>query len=53
MCLLKIAEPVRERIYEGIKHRIVKELASEYTLLSYLNVSSVIPRGKRHFYLYS
>ena len=25
-------------------------LASEYTLLSYLNVSSVIPRDKRHFY---
>ena len=26
------------------------ELASEYTLISYLNVSSVIPQGKRHFY---
>ena len=25
-------------------------LASEYTLLGYLNVSSVIPRDKRHFY---
>ena len=25
-------------------------MASEYTLLSYLNVSSVIPRDKRHFY---
>ena len=25
-------------------------LASEYTLLSYLNVSSVIPQDKRHFY---
>ena len=25
-------------------------LASEYTLLSYLNVSSVIPRDKSHFY---
>ena len=25
-------------------------LASEYTLLSNLNVSSVIPRDKRHFY---
>ena len=25
-------------------------LASEYTLLSYLNVSSVIPRDERHFY---
>ena len=25
-------------------------LASEYTLLSYLSVSSVIPRDKRHFY---
>ena len=31
------------------KHRIVIVLASEYTLLSYLNVSSVFPGGKRHF----
>ena len=28
----------------------MKVFASEYPLLSYLNVSSVIPRGKRHFY---
>ena len=49
MCPLKIAEPVRERIFQWIKHRIVIVLASEYTLLSYLNVSSVIPREKRHF----
>ena len=47
---MKIAEPVCERIFELIKHRIVIVLASEYTLLSYLNVSSVIPRGKHHFY---
>ena len=33
-----------------IKHHIVIVLASEYSLFSYLNVSSVIPRGKRHFY---
>ena len=26
-------------------------LASELTVLSYLNVFSVIPHGKRHFYL--
>ena len=25
-------------------------MASEYTLISYLNVSSVIPRDKRHLY---
>ena len=50
MCLLKIAEPVCERIFKWIKHQIVIVLASEYTLLSYLNVSSVIPRDKRHFY---
>ena len=49
MCLLKIAEPVCERIFELIKHRIVIVLALEYTLLSYSNVSSVIPRGKHHF----
>ena len=36
--------------FERIKHRIVIVLASEYTLLSYLNVSSVIPQGKHHFY---
>ena len=42
--MLKIAEPVRERIFERIKHQIViVVLASEYTLLSDLNVSSVIP----------
>ena len=43
LCLLKIAEPVCEHIFERIKHRIGIVLASEYTLLSYLNVSSVIP----------
>ena len=50
MCLLKIAEPVPEHIFEQTKHRIVIVLASELTVSSYLNVSSVIPRGKRHFY---
>ena len=50
LSLLKIAWPVPERIFERIKHRIVIVLASEYTLLRYLNVSSVIPQGKRHFY---
>ena len=51
MCLLKIAEPVCERIFERTKHQIVIVLASELTVLSYLNVSrlSVIPRGKCHF----
>ena len=49
MCLLKIAEPVCERIFEETKHRIAVVLASELTVLSYLNVSSVIPGGKRHF----
>ena len=45
MCLLKIAEPVCERIFEQTKHQIVIVLASEFTVhvLSYLNVSSVIP----------
>ena len=47
---MKIAEPVSEHMFERIKHGIVIVLASEYTLLSYLNVSSVNPRGKRHFY---
>ena len=47
--MLKIADPVRECIFERMKHCIVIVLASEYTLLSYLNVSSVIPRGRRHF----
>ena len=42
MCLLKIAKPVCERILEQTKHRIAIVLASELTLLSYLNVSSVI-----------
>ena len=45
MCLLKIAEPVCEHIFKQTKHRI-----AELTVLSYLNVSSVIPRGKCHFY---
>ena len=49
MCLLKITEPVCERIFEQTKHRMVKVLASELTVLIYLNVSSVIPQGKRHF----
>ena len=47
---MKIAEPVHECIFERIKHQIAIVLASEYTLLSYLNVSSVIPWGQRHFY---
>ena len=50
MCLLKTAEPVCECIFEQTKHWIVIVLASELTVLSYLNVSSVIPRGKHHFY---
>ena len=50
MCLLKIAEPVCERIFEQTKHRIVIVLASELTVLSYSNDSSVIPRGEHHFY---
>ena len=50
MCLLKIAEPVFERIFERIKHRIVVALSSELTVFSYLNVSSVTPQGKHHFY---
>ena len=45
MCLLKMAEPACERIFEQTKHQIVIVLASELTLLSYLNLSSVIPRG--------
>ena len=49
MCLLKIAEPVSEHIFEQTKHQIVIVLASELTVSSYLNVSSVIPRGKHHF----
>ena len=49
MCLLKIAEPVCERIFDQTKHRIVIVLSSELTVLSYLNVSSLIPRGKHHF----
>ena len=45
-----MAEPACKRIFERIKHRIVIVLVSEYTLLlSFLNVSSVIPRGKHHF----
>ena len=51
MCLLKIAEPVCEDTFEQTKHGIVIVLAYELTVLSYLNVSSVIPRGKHHFYL--
>ena len=50
MCLFKIAEPFSEHIFEQTKNRIVIVLASESTVLSYLNVSSVIPRGKHHFY---
>ena len=50
LCLLKIAEHVSECIFEWIKYRIVIVSASEYTLLSYSNVSSVIPRGKHHFF---
>ena len=49
MCLLKIAEPVSEHIFKKTKQRIVIVLASELTVSSYLNISSVIPRGKRHF----
>ena len=49
MCLLKIAEPVSEHIFEQTKHRIVIVLASELTISSYLNLSSVIPEGKHHF----
>ena len=50
MCLLKIDEPVCGLIFEQTKHRIAIVLASELTVLSYLNVSSAIPRGKRHIY---
>ena len=46
-CLLKIPKPVCERIFEQTKHQI--DVASELTVFSYLNVSSVIPQGKRHF----
>ena len=42
MCLLKIAEPVCRRIFEQTKYRIAIVLASELTVLSWLNVSSVI-----------
>ena len=49
MCLLKIAEPVSEHIFKQTKQRIVIVMASELTVSSYLNISSVIPRGKRHF----
>ena len=45
MCLLKIAEPVCERIFEQTKHPIVIVLSLELTVLSYLNVSSVIPQA--------
>ena len=40
---MKITQPVCERIFEQTKHRIVIVLASELTVLSYLNVSNVIP----------
>ena len=50
MCLLKIAEPVCERFFEQTKHAIVVVLAPELTVLSYLNVSSVISRGNAIFY---
>ena len=49
MCLLKIAEPVCEHIFEQSKHQIVIVMASELTVLSYLNVFSVIPWGKHQF----
>ena len=49
MCLLKIAKPVCERIFEPRKHRIAIVLASKFNALIYLNVSSVIPQGKHHF----
>ena len=49
MNLLKIAEPVSEHIFEQTKRQIVIVLASDLTVSSYLNVSSVIPRGKCHF----
>ena len=47
---MKMAEPVFELIFEQTKHRIVIVLVSDLTVLSYLNLSSVIPRDKRHFY---
>ena len=50
MCLLKIGEPVCERAFEQTKHGIVIALASELTLLSYLNVSSVILEADAIFY---
>ena len=43
MCLLNIAEPVFERIFEQTKHRIGIVLASELTVLSYLNASRQTP----------
>ena len=49
MCLLNIAEPVSEHIFEQTKNQIVIVLASEITVSSYLNVPSAIPRGKCHF----
>ena len=47
---MKVTEPVCERIFEQTKHQIVIVLVSDLTVLSYLNLSSVIPRGKRHFF---
>ena len=47
---MKIADPVCERIFEQTKHRIVTVLISYLTVLSYLNLSSVISRCKHHFY---
>ena len=47
---MKIAEPVCELIFEQTKHRIAIVLVSDLTVLSYLNLSSVIHRGKLHFY---
>ena len=47
---MKIAEPVCERIFKQTKHRIVIVLVSDLTVLSCLNLSGVIPRGKHHFY---
>ena len=46
---IEITEPVCERIFEQTYHRLVVVLASELTVLSYLNVFSVISRCKPHF----
>ena len=46
---MKIAESVCECIFDQTEHRIVIVLVSDLTVNSYLNLSSVTPRGKRHF----